>query len=118
MNNEEKILEMLAQMQTTMVTKDELAAMEKRILTETNHNMKVLLDLEVQPRLKILAEGIMDIQEKLVPRSRVDELDVNGNLKMHKKGGEKMYKSGIRDLPYQTGYCWPALSASCTPCAL
>lgn len=45
------------------------------ILKEATHRMKVLLDAEVTPKFNLLAEGIEDIQEKLVPRSRVDDLE-------------------------------------------
>ena len=45
------------------------------ILKESTHRMKVLLDAEVTPKFNLLAEGIEEIQEKLVPRSRVDDLE-------------------------------------------
>ena len=41
---------------------------------------------------------------------------VNGRIKMHKKGEEKMYRSGIRRRPFRREYCWPEPSVSCTPC--
>ena len=31
--------------------------------------------------------------------------NVNGRIKMHKKGEEKMYRSGIRRRPFRRGYC-------------
>ena len=33
------------------------------------------MDMEFSKRFDLLAEGIQDIQEKLVPRSRVDDLE-------------------------------------------
>lgn len=45
------------------------------ILKEATHRMKVLLDAEVTPKFSLLSEGIEDIQSKLVPRSRVDDLE-------------------------------------------
>lgn len=42
---------------------------------EIMHDVKVLLDTEVQTKFNLLAEGQADILEKLVPRSRVDDLE-------------------------------------------
>ena len=42
---------------------------------EIMQDMKALLDAEFQTKFNLLAEGIQDIQEKLVPRSRVDDLE-------------------------------------------
>ena len=42
---------------------------------EIKQDMKALLDAEFQTKFNLLAEGIQDIQEKLVPRSRVDDLE-------------------------------------------
>lgn len=38
-------------------------------------NTVALMDAEFSKRFDLLAEGIQDIQEKLVPRSRVDDLE-------------------------------------------
>ena len=38
-------------------------------------NTVTLMDMEFSKRFDLLAEGIQDIQEKLVPRSRVDDLE-------------------------------------------
>ena len=38
-------------------------------------NTVALMDMEFSKRFDLLAEGIQDIQEKLVPRSRVDDLE-------------------------------------------
>lgn len=54
---------------------DMISANNEIILNEATHRMKILLDAEVTPKFNLLAEGIQDIQEKLVPRSRVDELE-------------------------------------------
>ena len=48
-----------------------LAQQRKEIMQD----MKALLDAEFQAKFNLLAEGIQDIQEKLVPRSRVDDLE-------------------------------------------
>lgn len=42
---------------------------------EIMHDVKVLLDTEVQTKFNLLAEGQADILDKLVPRSRVDDLE-------------------------------------------
>ena len=48
-----------------------LQEMEERI----THSMAVLIESDVTPKFNLLANGIKDIQEKLVPRSRVDNLE-------------------------------------------
>lgn len=53
------------------VVREEVAEAEKRI----TKNTVVLMDAEFSKRFDLLAEGIQDIQEKLVPRSRVDDLE-------------------------------------------
>lgn len=52
-------------------TDAKLEAMEQRI----SKNTVTLMDAEFGPRFNLLAEGQQDILEKLVPRSRVDELE-------------------------------------------
>lgn len=52
-----------------------LEAMEKRILEQSAANMRVILESYVEPKFNLLAESIQDIQEKLIPRSRVDDLE-------------------------------------------
>lgn len=52
-----------------------LSQQKAEILDEATHRMKVLLDTEVNAKFNLLAEGIQDIQEKMVPRSRVDDLE-------------------------------------------
>ena len=37
--------------------------------------MAVLIESDVTPKFNLLADGIKDIQEKLVPRSRMDDLE-------------------------------------------
>lgn len=53
------------------VIREEAAEAEKRI----TKNTVVLMDAEFSKKFDLLAEGIQDIQEKLVPRSRVDDLE-------------------------------------------
>lgn len=74
MSNEEKILEMLAAMQADIAalkkdsaTKNDLAAMEKRILEQSTVNMRVLLEGIVDPKFGLLADGLKLVQEKMVP---------------------------------------------------
>ena len=63
---DEKDLQAIAQM---------LTQQKEEILDAATQRMKVLLDTEVTTKFNLLAEGIQDIQEKLVPRSRVDDLE-------------------------------------------
>lgn len=37
--------------------------------------MNIILESEISPKLNLLAEGMEILQEKMAPRSRVDELD-------------------------------------------
>ena len=55
-----------------MQTIDQKLAQQRK---EIMQDMKALLDAEFQTKFNLLAEGIQDIQEKLVPRSRVDDLE-------------------------------------------
>ena len=55
--------------------KELLAQQKQEILTETTQAMNVLIETKVQTQLNILAEGQQAIMEKLVPRSRVDDLE-------------------------------------------
>ncbi len=55
--------------------KELLAQQKQEILTETTQAMNVLIETKVQTQLNILAEGQQAILEKLVPRSRVDDLE-------------------------------------------
>lgn len=38
-------------------------------------SVNVIVESDVMPKFNLLADGIKDIQEKLVPRSRVDDLE-------------------------------------------
>ena len=57
MNNEEKILEMLTQMQADLT------------------HVKVRLDYDVDKRLNAINEGVDAIQETMVSKSRVEQLE-------------------------------------------
>lgn len=57
------------------VVREEVSRQKEEILDEATHRMKVLLDAEVTPKFNLLAEGQQGILDKLVPRSRVDDLE-------------------------------------------
>ena len=63
MTNEEKILDILAEMSLRMATKDDI--------------MKIHIEMEtdIKPRLDALAEGHAAIIEQLTPRSRIDNME-------------------------------------------
>lgn len=63
---DEKDLQAISQMMD-----GKLATQKKEIMNE----VKVLLDTEVQTKFNLLAEGQQEILERLVPRSRVDDLE-------------------------------------------
>ena len=48
-----------------------LQEMKERI----TRSMAVLIESDVTTKFNLLADGIKDIQEKLVPRSRMDDLE-------------------------------------------
>ena len=50
---------------------DMISVAKQRIAKST----VTLMDAEFKSRFNLLADGIQDIQEKLVPRSRVDDLE-------------------------------------------
>lgn len=52
-----------------------LADERKAILKETMQGVAVILENKVDPQLRLLAEGQQAILDKLVPVSRVDELE-------------------------------------------
>lgn len=105
MSNEEKILEMLAAMQADIAalkkdsaTKDDLAAMEKRILEQSTINMQVLLEGLVDPKFNLLADGQKLIQEKMLPMEALDDaedrLDVlEAVVRRHSREIEKLKKA-------------------------
>lgn len=54
---------------------EKLKVQKQEIVQECTANMNVLIESLIQPQLNLLAEGQTDIQEKLIPRSRVDDLE-------------------------------------------
>lgn len=52
-----------------------IAQMMEQQRKDIMHDVVVLMDAEFKPRFDLLAEGQKDILEKLVPRSRVDDLE-------------------------------------------
>ncbi len=54
-----------------MLDEKDLQAIDQLIA----HRMNIIIESDINPKFNLLAEGIQDIQEKLVPRSRVDELE-------------------------------------------
>ena len=73
---DEKDLQAISQMMDTKLKpiNERLDKLEEQ-QSETAKNVVVLMDAEFKPQFNLLAEGIQDIQEKLVPRSRVDDLE-------------------------------------------
>ena len=83
MNNEEKILELLVQMQSDMAgMKADMAGMKERIdqIDERSQRTAVLMDADIVPKLQLLYEGhgaIMEKLDKLATKDRVDELEAD-----------------------------------------
>lgn len=81
MTNEEKILEMLVQLQTDVSgMKNRLGSMEEQMnqLDDKSQRTAVLLETEINHKLDLLYEGhgmIMDHLDKLASKSRVEELE-------------------------------------------
>lgn len=57
-----------------MLDEKDLQAIQKMI-DASEARMTVLMESYFDPKFNLLAEGIKDVQEKLVPRSRVDDLE-------------------------------------------
>ena len=85
MNNEEKILEMLGQMQADIAgmktdisgIKSDQAAMkaDQAAMKADIAGIKTRLDVEVMKQFKLLAEGQQTILETLAPKSRLEALE-------------------------------------------
>lgn len=81
MTNEEKILEMLVQLQTDVSgMKNRLGSMEEQMnqLDNKSQRTAVLLETEINHKLDLLYEGhgmIMEHLDKLASKSRVEELE-------------------------------------------
>ena len=55
--------------------KPQFGTLKEEILAEVVREMRLLLDAEVKPQFNLLAEDLQLIQEKLVPSSRIDNLE-------------------------------------------
>ncbi len=83
MSNEEKILEMLAQLQTDMDSmKTDMAGMKEQLdrVDERSQRTAVLMEADIAPKLQLLYEGhgaIMESLDKLATKGRVDELEAD-----------------------------------------
>ena len=81
MTSEEKILEILVQLQTDVSgMKNRLGSMEEQMnqLDDKSQRTAVLLETEINHKLNLLYEGhgmIMDHLDKLASKSRVEELE-------------------------------------------
>ena len=54
-----------------MLDEKDLQKLEELISRQIN----IVVENQITPQLRLLAEGTADIQEKLIPRTRVDELE-------------------------------------------
>ena len=78
MNNEEKILEMLTQMQGDLAgVKGDLASVKGDLanLKDNLAHVKARLDYDVDKKLDAINEGTDTIQETMVSKSRVEQLE-------------------------------------------
>lgn len=73
MNNEEKILAILTQMQEDQ----QQMCKEQQQMRDDIHGMKLRLDLDVEKRFDTVNEGIDAILERLTPKSRIDEMEAD-----------------------------------------
>ena len=71
MNNEEKILEILTQIQEEQKQMRE----EQKQMQENIHRINARLDFDVEKRIDAINEGIDAILEAVVPKSRVERLE-------------------------------------------
>ncbi len=78
MNNEEKILEILAQMQEEqkqMREEQKQMRQEQKQMQDDITAIKIRLDYDIDKRFDAVNEGIDAILAQLTPKSRVDELE-------------------------------------------
>lgn len=78
MNNEEKILEMLEKLTEEVGRHSELLAKQGELLEELDDRSlrsAVMLENEVLPKLQLLYEGHVHLQETLAPKERVEVLE-------------------------------------------
>jgi len=47
----------------------------QRLEELVSRQISIVVENQIKPRLRLLAEGTADIQERLIPRARVDELE-------------------------------------------
>lgn len=85
-------------LERTTATKDDLAAMEKRVLEQSTVNMQVLLEGLVDPKFGLLADGLKLVQEKMLPMEALDDaedrLDVlEAVVRRHSREIEKLKKA-------------------------
>lgn len=78
MNNEEKILAMLEKLTEEVGRHSELLAKQGELLEELDRRSlrsAVMLENEVLPKLQLLYEGHVHLQETLAPKERVEALE-------------------------------------------
>lgn len=78
MNNEEKILELLGQMQTDLSEVKTDLSEAKADLSEAKADLihiKARLDYDVDKKLDAINEGVDTIQETMVSKNRVEQLE-------------------------------------------
>lgn len=47
----------------------------QRLEVLVSRQISIVVENQIKPQLRLLAEGTADIQERLIPRARVDELE-------------------------------------------
>ncbi len=47
----------------------------QRLEELVSRQISIVVENQIKPQLQLLAEGTADIQERLIPRARVDELE-------------------------------------------
>ena len=72
--------------------------LEKRDYEEIAHLMRVVLESDITPQLKALAEGHETLLQTLAPKSRVEELEeevsfLKSVLRMHTEEIERLQKA-------------------------
>ena len=108
MNNEEKILAMLEKLTEEVGRHSEMLAKQSKLLEKHNELLEelddrslrsaVILENEVLPKLQLLYEGHVHLQETLAPKERVEDLEdevitVKSTLKMMTKRLDALEKA-------------------------
>lgn len=97
---DEKDLQLIQNLLDTQTSRmmDAMEAQKKEILQETAAATRVLIESSIMPKFNLLAEGQQTLLETLAPKSRVEELEEEGDflksiIKLHSEQISELKKA-------------------------